>query len=124
MKGTESCEMCGMPSWAIASAGVRIKLRVRAENTFRRDRDRIVWCCSRSCAVQTFAVSRMGPGSHKWPVSLAEFASAHRQEIARATQGQSDRYETPSGTRINSGSEEGNFGFMTLPHMELQKGGS
>ena len=113
---TCQCEVCGLPSWATDS-GVRIKLRLKAENSFRRDHSRTVWCCSRPCAVQAFAISKMGPASHRWPVSLADFETVHRHEIERALEG-SDRTETPLETRINSGVEEANFEVALPPHQE------
>jgi hypothetical protein len=117
-----TCESCGLPSWAVADEGVRIKLRQKAENSFRRDRVRTVWCCSRPCADQAFALSVMGPASHRWPVTLAEFTAGHHDEIDQAIQGQSDRPETYAGPRIISGVAEPNLEVMGLPHMGVVSG--
>lgn len=116
-RSNEACEMCGLPSSA-ARSGVRIRLRVAAENASRRDRKRTVWCCSKSCANQAFAVSMMGPATHKWPVTLAEFTTAHCEEIERAIQAGSHRTETPFQAVDSTGPKNGDFAVLGLPRME------
>jgi hypothetical protein len=64
----------------------------------------------------------MGPATHKWPVSLAEFTAGHHDEIDQAIQGQSDRPETYAGPRIISGVAEANLEVMGLPHMGVVSG--
>ena len=119
---SESCQMCGMASWA-KPEGVRIALRVKAGKFGHRDRQRTVWCCSESCAVQAYAVAEMGPVTHRWPISLAEFSVAHRQEIERAIKRQSNRDETITKTRINSGVKMADSRIMDLPYLEPKNGG-
>lgn len=118
MTTTDSCYNCGLPAYANSDEGIAIRLRQRAENSFQRDHKRTVWCCSRSCAIQAFAISRMGPSTHNWPVSLSEFAGLHHEEIEKAIQVRLDRTEMASGTRINSGAAEGKSGYLALPYTE------
>lgn len=110
------CHMCGLPSWPIAEPGFSVKLRIKAETRFQRDRRPTVWCCSPSCAIQSLAVAEMGPVTHKWPISLAQFASLNAERIAACL----DRAETYQKNRINSGAENAENWFMGLPHMEAE----
>jgi len=102
--------MCGLPSWAVSRGGVFTKLHIKAANRFGRDRRITVWCCTESCALQSRAVAQMGPASHKWPMTLAEFASWEG----------SNRYETPAQTRINTGAAEADFQEVGLPYTEAK----
>jgi len=88
-----SCESCGLPSWAASSGGLKVTVRVKAENKMRRDRSRKVWVCSEDCAWCVLAVAEMGKGSHRWPISLAEFKRQNRGLFLSAL-GRLDRYET------------------------------
>ena len=117
MSTVANCEICSMPSWAIASNGVSFRLRQSAKNACQRESKRTVWCCSESCTRQVFAISKMGAASHKWPISFAEFCAAHAAEITKAQAG-SDCYETYAETRINRGSKEGLFQFMGPEYQE------
>ena len=109
-----SCNMCGLPSWAITGPGITTRILVKPGYGEKRDRRPTVWCCSPNCAIQSHAVAEMGPATHKWPITLAEFTAANRNLIL----GSSSRPETYQKTRINSGSEKADFGFMGLHPLE------
>jgi len=111
---TQTCDACGLTSWALVGPGVSLKLRIRGENRFHPDRRHTVWCCSSRCAIQSLAVAEMGSATHKWPITLAQFAALNAQRVSSRL----DRPETIAGTRINSGSAEGENGIMDLPHLE------
>lgn len=70
-----NCENCGLPEGALPDPGLQIKITRHAENGFHRDKTVSVWCCSRECAIEALAVSKFGPASHKWPITLAQFRS-------------------------------------------------
>lgn len=105
-----SCHNCGLPSWAISSPGETVQLRVKAESHFRRDRHISAWCCSPGCAVQARAIAEMGSATHKWPISLDQFAAL---EKAR-----SDRYENRLQVVEKSAPEISDFQCLALPYGE------
>ena len=73
----KTCENCGLPSWAVSGDGVEVTIQQRPENRYQKTRRRVVWCHSEECAVQCLAISKYGPASHRWHVTLAEFRSTH-----------------------------------------------
>jgi len=88
------CENCGLPAWAVSGPGVKLTIEAKPENRFQqnqRARKRTVWCHNEECAIQTLAVSKYGPASHKWPITLAQFRAMNRDVIRRAA-----CYEIPS----------------------------
>jgi len=99
------CHSCGLRSSACTGAGFATKIRSRAENKFRRDRKITVWCCSRGCAIQANAIADMGPASHKWPVTLAQY-SAQTAGLLDIRQIGSDRTETIVETSADTGHAE------------------
>ena len=68
-----TCHNCGLPQYATDQPGIQITVSAPAENKFRRETRRLVWCHSDECAIQALAVSRYGSASHKWPITLAQF---------------------------------------------------
>jgi len=117
---TQTCDACGLTSWALVGPGVSLKLRIRGENRFHPDRRHTVWCCSSRCAIQSLAVAEMGSATHKWPITLAQFAALNAQRVSSRL----DRPETIAGTRINSGSAEGENGIMDLPTWKVKTSGN
>jgi len=121
------CENCGLPSGAYSNPGQRltVKFLARPNERWKRDQRRTVWVCGSDCALQTRAISAMGLPTHKWPLSLKEFASqlAATGQLPRPSP-KSDPLpgQTPSQTyartRINSDSQEGDFQIMGLPPAE------
>ena len=74
-----NCENCGLPSWAVEGAGFPVKIEVKRENSFKRTRQRTVWCHSEECAIQTKAISKYGLNSWRWPITLGEFRAMEKQ---------------------------------------------
>jgi hypothetical protein len=102
---TRTCHICGMASWACSAEGFTTKITSKAANKFRRDRQVSVWCCSRSCAIQANALSEMGPATHKWPMTLAEYTIQYANRLDIREVG-ADRTETIAETRVNTGATE------------------
>lgn len=98
----ETCYNCGLPSDCVQSEGYRLKITHKAENEYRRDSKRAVWCHSKECAIQAIAVAKYGPSTHRWPITLAQFRST---DPLRGL----DRAETIAETRINTGAPESLF---------------
>ncbi len=98
----ESCHNCGLPMDCVTSEGYRLKLPFKAENRFKRDSTKSVWCCSDECSIQALAIAKYGPSTHKWPLTLAQFRST--KPLKDRT-----RAETISEDRINIGVFEGLF---------------
>jgi len=114
-----SCHNCGMPDWAISHTGVETKLHLRAHNRFARDSKRTVWCCSESCALQARAQAEMGTATHKWPMTLAEYAAHERATSQR----RSNRAETPSQVPDSTGPKIGKNAKVNLPYMDTKNAG-
>jgi hypothetical protein len=100
-----TCHVCGVPLWACFGPGFITKVKAKAENRFRRDRQVSVWCCSKRCAMQANALAELGPASHKWPISLAEFA-AQRGTMLDIREPGADRTETIAESSVNTGAAE------------------
>jgi hypothetical protein len=71
----ESCYNCGLPADCVSGDGLKVVLHVRPQpgEKFKRERKQTVWCCRDECAIQSLAIARYGPATHKWPITLAEF---------------------------------------------------
>ena len=69
------CWSCGLPPGTDGNKGRSVQIVIPAENGFQRNRKSTVWVCSNECAVQALAISKYGPASHRWPISLAQFRS-------------------------------------------------
>ena len=108
MSQERNCHTCGMPSGAISSEGVRQTLRIKPKGWQKRNRSLTVWCCSESCAIQDRAVAAMGPATHKWHLSLTEFAAL--EQVG------SNRPETHSQVVDSKEAKSGNRGVLDLPH--------
>ena len=106
------CHMCGLPPWACSGPGFVIKITLKAASRFHKDRHVSVWCCCRSCSIQTQAVAEMGPATHKWPMRLAEYAKS--LEIAEAGP---DRTETIAEKAANTGAAEAKNLLMDQDHV-------
>jgi len=92
---TKLCHNCGLPNWAISRQGITLRLRLKAEGSFRgRDRRLTVWCCGEDCAWQALAIAAMGPETHKWPIRFREFISLN-PELLEQSEVRSDCNETP-----------------------------
>lgn len=100
-----TCHVCGVPSWTCSGEGWVTKIKSKAENRFRRDRTLTVWCCSRACAVQANAMAEMGPATHKWSTTLAEY-DAQRSAALDIREAGAARTETIAETSANTGSAE------------------
>lgn len=112
----KSCHNCGMPNWAISGDGVETRLRQKPHNRFSRDTKPRVWCCSESCALQARAQAEMGSATHRWPMTLSEYAAQERTQRQR----RSDRAKTTSEVIDSKEPKMGKNGFMTLPYLERQ----
>jgi hypothetical protein len=99
---SEVCHNCGLPSDCCSTEGYRLQITRKAENEYRRDSRRTVWCHNKECAIQALAVARYGPSTHRWPITLAQFRSTRPLDDL-------DRAETIAKTRINTGSPEALF---------------
>jgi hypothetical protein len=75
------CHNCGMGEGAVAGKGRNIQITLKPENNFQRQRKVSVWVCSDNCAYQALAISKYGPATSKWPVTLAQFRSLTRLEV-------------------------------------------
>jgi hypothetical protein len=74
-KNMAVCHNCGLPEKALSNPGHTLRVTSKAENNFHRDRKVGVWVCCDECAVQALGVSKYGPATHKWPVTLSQFRS-------------------------------------------------
>jgi len=72
LKG-EYCHNCGLPSDVCVTRGVKVVLRLKTENAFKREHKKTVWCHDTECAIQALAIAKYGSASHKWPITLAQF---------------------------------------------------
>jgi hypothetical protein len=68
-----TCHNCGLPSDCSSSEGYTLTIEHRAENKFRRNSRRTVWCHSEECAIQTLAIAKYGLPTYRWPISLSQF---------------------------------------------------
>lgn len=69
------CENCDIPKGASLNPGVDQTLAFKSENNFKRERKLTIWNCNETCALQSRARAKYGESSHKWPVTLAQFAA-------------------------------------------------
>lgn len=68
-----NCHNCGLPKGALKNDGREVQVEVRASNGFQRNRKISVWVCTDECGIQALGVSKWGPVTHRWPVTLAQF---------------------------------------------------
>lgn len=80
-----NCHVCGIPKGALKNEGREVQIELKAANGFQRNRKVSVWTCTDECAIQALAVSKWGPNSSKWPVSLAQFRATKPLERSRGT---------------------------------------
>jgi hypothetical protein len=106
----DSCYNCGLPANCCATEGVKVVLRLRPENRFKGERKQTVWCHNEECAIQSLAVARYGPATHKWPITLAQF---------RATNPLSNVTKSTSQSVDSTSPKSADFGIMDP---EYQKG--
>ncbi len=114
----ENCFNCGLPSDSVAGEGRTLVLLVKAANRFCRQTKQTVWLCSDACAIQTLAIAKYGPATHKWPTSLAQFRAMNPLPPSDGCH----RPETIAGSRMNGGSAELEKGFLDLPYVDLVSG--
>lgn len=111
------CYNCGSPD-----VKFKAKIRLCAENAFRRSSSRTLSFCNQGCARQTMflqletrstrdTVTRF-MGGH--PITYAEF----RKRVPVEPVGESDRAETMLETRVNTGSPEVENEKVDLPHRD------
>jgi hypothetical protein len=79
-----TCENCGLPTGALVGPGTTLKITRKAENKFKRDSQANVWCCSEECAVQQFGISKYGPATHRWGLTLNQVRGQYRRQHAPA----------------------------------------
>ena len=83
-----TCENCGLPSGATASAGFSFDLETRPENKFQhRTSKHLVWACSKECVIQALAQNKYGAATREWPVTLAEFRQLEGEPFFRGLKG-------------------------------------
>lgn len=80
---TQNCHNCGLPNWSQDKPGLQITVSAPAENKFKRDSRRLVWCHNDECAIQALAVSRYGSDSSRWPITLAQFRATKPLEALK-----------------------------------------
>ena len=109
------CENCGLPEWAVSVTGVAVKITVKPENRLkRRASTKTVWCHDEECVIQTLAISKYGPASHKWPITLAQFRAMYKQAARHEKSLQNADSKTSSqGLNQKSISEYGSPIFVT-----------
>jgi hypothetical protein len=111
------CYSCGLPD-----VSFKAKIRLRAENSFRRGSNRTLPFCNEECARQTMFVQLETRSTREtvtrfmggYPITYAEF----RKRVAVEAVGQSDRAETIAETRINTEPPEAENGKVDLTHGE------
>ena len=126
----ESCEGCGLPSWAVSSPGKNICLDTKASK-FRRASRKTVWVCSRNCDICARAVAVMGPSSHRWPITLGQFASLPEDTGLHGGTAMPEQFMPKDGQTVTKtsanrqrlrGSQRGLKAKVTLPHQKQVKG--
>jgi len=123
-----SCENCGIPEGACTTPGesLTLKFMPRPGEKWKMQHRRTVWVCGSACALQARAIAAMGLPTHKWPMTLKEFASqlAATEQLPRLHLAKTDpsAVQTPSQTYENRqclrGSEGAHFRIMALPYGE------
>ena len=116
----ESCESCGLPSWAVSSPGQNLCLATKATK-FKRASKKTVWVCSPNCALCARAVAEMGLSSHSWPITLAQFALLPSDTGLFKPHGGLTVKSTSDNSQCLQGSQDGKNEEMTLPHQEAVK---
>jgi hypothetical protein len=81
-----TCHNCGLTEWAVTGDGQEVVIQEKPENRFQKSRKRTVWVCGEECSIQTQAISKYGPASSKWPVTLAQFRSLVRKRALRGSE--------------------------------------
>src|SRR5208337_2577006 len=79
VKNVRSCQNCGLPEYATCASGETLRLRILSKARFKRDCTKTVWVCDQVCSLQARAIAAMGPATHKWPMTLAEFAATEKR---------------------------------------------
>lgn len=108
-----TCEMCGLPEWAVTGEGLPVKITVKAENRFKRDSTKTVWCCSEECAIQTLGIAKHGINTYKWPVTLAQFRAMERANVTKSRPQITDSRDSSGCLNPETVSECGSGIFVT-----------
>ena len=91
---TKSCHSCAMTNWALSRPGITVRLRLKGEGPYQRDRHQTVWCCGEDCAWQALAIAARGLPTHRWPIRLRDFVSLN-PELLEQSQIRSEGDKTP-----------------------------
>jgi hypothetical protein len=75
-----------------------LTIQHRAENQFRRNSRRTVWCHSKECAIQTLAIAKYGLPPSRWPITLSQFRATDPLEGSDVRKPTS---EVSDSTRLN-----------------------
>lgn len=77
-----TCHNCGAPQ-TDPTKGRTITITKKAENSFQRNSKITVWTCCKECAVQAIGISKYGPATHRWPITLAQLRAMTKfEEVA------------------------------------------
>src|SRR5215469_9287672 len=108
------CENCGLPEWAVSGKGLSVKITAKPESRFNRESTKTVWCHDEECAIRTLAISKYGPASHKWAITLAQFRAMYKPSARHEKSLQNtDSKTTSEGLNQKSISEYGSPIFVT-----------
>lgn len=117
------CESCGLPNWAVSSLGKKICLDTKGTK-FKRASRKTVWVCSRNCDLCARAVAAMGTSTHRWPMTLAQFASLPKDtglHVPKAPLDGQTVKSTDDNSQCLQGSAEPLNEKVDLPHQKQVK---
>ena len=78
-----TCQNCGCPQGALIQDGRSVHIQLAAGYGEKRPRKSTVWVCSDECAIQAMGISKYGPATFRWPVTLAQARPIMKRELAK-----------------------------------------
>jgi hypothetical protein len=63
--------------------GRSVQIQLAAGYGEKRPRKSTVWVCSDECAIQAMGISKYGPATFRWPVTLAQARPIMKRELAK-----------------------------------------
>jgi len=75
-----SCHNCSIPQGACGNVGQTLQVGAEKQYGDKRSRKVTVWTCSENCAVQASGISKYGPATFRWPVTLDQHRALFRRE--------------------------------------------
>src|ERR1700735_3655770 len=84
-----NCHNCGLPQGSLLStAGRTVQVKGTQNYGAQRTRTLTAWCCCEECATQARAISKYGPATFRWPITLAQFRGSEPEEKRRKKRAQ------------------------------------